>query len=268
MLARLTRCQALADELGGQSMAGPDLLEAICHLKLYCHAHHERDTAMHQALEQFVRASEQCYSLCRTVYQQLYIRVFKALGGEPLDGAVDSVEIDPTSALSLVQAGPVVQITLYNDNETLAKLAPSELLALPNAAEQCDALEEYYDEQALAVEQYERLYDALLQQAGHLQLHAMQVGQQVARCRQALEGLGLAPEHEAVLALSVALDQLDGAICQAVQSRVTQARNCELQVDNACAKFLECGRLKEKLLKSYYTGRARQYHPHHVLPLF
>lgn len=256
---RLTRCQALADELDD-----PELLEAVCHLKLQSMAHERRDDALQNALEDFVQASEHCFRHCTHVYQTIYARVFRMLDRAGGAGDAATVEIDPTCALSVVQAEDPVGVVLYNDNETLAKLESSELAHLPQSEEECEALEEYYDEQAVILEQYQLNYQTLKQRVEALSLDALQVLQQVAHCRDALASLA----HPSVLALAVALDQLEVAVKQPLERRRIQIANCQKPVDNACAKFLECARLKEKLLRSYYTERAHQRQPTRVESLF
>lgn len=275
----LARSKALADALSGQSMTGPDLLDCICHLNAQYTRHQIRVSESRQSMDAMVRLTEQWFTRCVQIYTEISLRVYDMLGGLDGDAAVRpnramtqaTVDIDPACALSLIQAGPVIA-TLYNDNATLAKWAPSELLPLPNAEAECEALEEYFDEQASAVEEYQLVYEALLRQYGSAggknHVHSLELQQQVSRCIEAVRNLALPPQDESIHAITVALEMLQGVLTQQDEHRCRESKNSEEMIDNVCAKFLECARLKEKLLNSYYIERARQRRVTHLAPHF
>lgn len=272
----LAHCKGLADELASQSMTGPDLLDCVGHLKMQYSCYESYESSLQRAIDSFVTASETQFSRCVEVYRQISVRVYNMLGdgdnGPPvaLDDASATVDIDPACALSVVQAGPEpVRVTLYNDNATLAKLAPSQLMLLPNATADCEELEEYYDQEAQRAEAHELLYNQLQRQCEQFTVQTLQLQQQVARCSQALAQLGLSPlSNETVLVMGLRLDELMVALDEPAQRHTVQVTHCGRLVDIACAKFLECARHKEKLLNGYYTERARQRHQANLAPHF
>ena len=260
--AELTRCQQLGDELAADSLYGTGLLEQICHLRQACARFTADDDACADALEQFGQASDACFRRCAAVYAALYQRVYDAVGDGPRLRA-QSVPVDPACALNVVEPHP--QILLYNDNETLYKFAPS---ALPCDEAALLELEAFYAQETQAMAAYYAQHRALLARAGRLILVGLQAALAATRVSEALATLVAdEPPGAAAEALSTALDALVARIEHGYVRRRTQAANCAQQRDNASAKFNECARLKDQMLRPHYLTRAHAWSDR-VAPLF
>lgn len=259
MEADLARCQSLADELAFDSLFGDSLLECVCHLKQLCDVCVRQEAAMCAALRDFATRSEQTFQLCHTTYCTLYLKMYNAMGqggGTAEATKLSAVPIDPNSALNLVQwNADEMRITLYNDNETLFKFAPSELAAKEGIATLVDDMEAYYDAQCDAIEDFYEAYTALVTRADHLKLDVLRVAQQTVQVKDVLTQL---PSDAKTLALAVALAQLRASAESASEARHQEAANCRQMVANASAKFNCCARLKDAMLRPYHLSQAHR----------
>jgi hypothetical protein len=217
------------------------------------------DEAMGAELERFTESSEQTFRLCETAYTTLYLKMYLALEpprrhSQTAKLKASGVPIDPASALNVVQSATLF-ITLYNDNETLSKFPPSELLAVPQIEEKVEDIERYYEGKCQAVATYHQSYEVLLAGVESLALAGLQVSQATYLVK---ECLPLFTDEETVTALAVALDQFDNAIQGTMATRREEAHNCRLYRDNVSSKFNVVARLRENMLRTYYLSRLRR----------
>jgi hypothetical protein len=260
----LTRCQALSDELSRHSLHGAALSESMCHLKMEAGRFARGDEAMGAELERFTESSEQTFRLCETAYTTIYLKMYLALEpprrhSQTAKLKASGVPIDPASALNVVESGQgeeaTLFITLYNDNATLSKFPPSELLAVPQIEEKVEDIERYYEGKCQAVATYHQSYEVLLAGADSLALAGLQVSQATYLVK---ECLPLFTDEETVTALAVALEQFDASTRGTVATRREEARNCRLYRDNVSSKFNVVARLRENMLRAYYLSRLRR----------
>ncbi len=259
----VARCQALADELATCALHGVTLLDAVCHLRTACDTFETANRAVVQELERFREAAEQAFQLCHQTYCTLWLRMYAVLGDDSATRQRNaaSVPIDPACALNLADWQPT--LTLYNDNETLFKFAPSELLQRPGVAVAVDAIEQYYDTQCDAIETFQTQYTALVTRSTELRLHGLRAMQQAVRVTEVARLFG-----DAGSLLTVALAQLRVTVEDIYSRRHTEAQNCHTMVTNCQAKFNCCARLKDTMLRPYYLSRSRQPGGGHVAALF
>jgi len=255
----LGRCQAIVDELTRNSLHARGLIESMCLLKLEADLFQERNEALVREMDRFVEEFEVMCQLCRDTYTTLYLKMYTALDPPSTKSQntklkASSVPIDPTSALNIVQNNVEMTIPLYNDNETLTKFPLSELSKVPQIVEKTASLESYYQAQCLTVHTYQESYARLVSASERLSLERMQVSQDIYQVREHLEVFSQPSMEQAVLALEVALDQLDASVGKCAKERCEEVGHCRLYRDNVSSKFNVAARLKENMLRTYYLS--------------
>lgn len=246
---QLSECQSLVDSLWRESRCDDYFLVVMSEVKL-----------LHDDLMEFyeVEWTEQTSLISRciagwnhtvAIYQKIYTMSTKLslLKKSPVDEGA-SVPIEPCSALNTVDIDNI-HIILYNDNESLMKYNPSELLSL---SEEISIVEAYYEKEC-------REMSVLLESFQFVQEPARMSTEQSEKRERFLRKLRDMSEMEECSA-----ELRDGLLVvaktlTAIEKEWYQVRvNIKPYVDNLLAKFTESTRLIDNLFRAYHLTLAKK----------
>jgi hypothetical protein len=265
----LSRVQTAADEMNRLSLCGQWLPLTVARLKLECNLFTQEAQLLSTAAQQFVADTEKMYELCDEAYRELFLKMYRALGGDAAEkgGALrpSGVPIDPASALNYIQTGmeqaqltPTVYFTLYNDNEALIKLPQSSLAKVPNIDAQIEEMDRFFLAHCDTIHCYYLTYQRLLDALDPLSLSRFQVHQTVATIHitlslppqppcseEAADTTGL---HNELLA---ATRELTTCADNLYLTRKQECYNLLHYRDNTTAKWMESVQLYHKMTHTY-----------------